>query len=54
MGECLTIRMFKYLWRRGVAVIATERLHSSKLESRFWPGSNPVRDVSEIRDDEDL
>ena len=42
------------LWRRGVVVIATAQLHSTKPELRFCTGSNPARGVSEIRDDEDL
>ena len=43
----------KALWRRGVVVI-TAQLHSTKPEIRFCAGSNPARDVSEIRDCEDL
>ena len=42
------------LWRRGVVVITTAQLHSSKSELRFCAGSNPARCVSEIRDGEDL
>ena len=38
-------------WHRGVVVITTAQLHSTKL---FCAGSNPARNVSEIRDDEDL
>ena len=41
-------------WHRGVVVITTAQLHSTKLELRFWAGSNPVRGVSEIHDGEDL
>ena len=40
--------------RRGVVVIATAQLHSTKLELRFCAGSNPARGVSEIRDGKDL
>ena len=42
------------LWRRGVVVITTAQLHSTKPELRFCTGSNPVHGVSEIRDSEDL
>ena len=42
------------LWRRGVVVITTAQLHSTKPELRFCTGSNPARWVSEIRDGEDL
>ena len=42
------------MWRRGVVVITTAKLHSAKPELRFCAGSNPARSVSEIRDDEDL
>ena len=30
------------------------QLHSAKTELRFCAGSNPARDLSEIRNDEDL
>ena len=40
--------------RRGVVVITTAELHSTKPELRFCAGSNPVRGVSEIRNGEDL
>ena len=39
---------------RGVVVITTAQLHSTKPELRFCAGSNPARGVSEIRDGEDL
>ena len=42
------------MWRRGVVVITTAQLHSTKPELRFCAGSNPARGVSEIRDGEDL
>ena len=42
------------LWHRGVVVIATAPLHSTKPEPRFCAGSNLARIVSEIRDGEDL
>ena len=40
--------------RRGVVVITTAQLHSTKPELRFCAGSNPVHGVSEIRDGENL
>ena len=42
------------MWNRGVVVITTAQLHSTKPEFRFCAGSNPARGVSEIRDGEDL
>ena len=42
------------MWRRGVVVITTAELHSTKSELRFCTGSNLARGVSEIRDGEDL
>ena len=42
------------LWCRGVVVITTAQLHSTKPELRLCAGSNPARGVSEIRDGEDL
>ena len=42
------------MWRRGVVVITTAQLHSTKPELRFSAGSNPARGVSEIRYGEDL
>ena len=42
------------MWRRGVVVITTAQLHSTKPELRFCAGSNLPRGVSEIRDGEDL
>ena len=40
--------------RRGVVVITTTQLHSTKPELRLCAGSNPAHGVSEIRDGEDL
>ena len=37
-----------------VVIVTTAQLHSSKPEHSFSAGSNPARDVSEIRDGEDL
>ena len=44
----------RIFWRRGVAVITTAQVHSTKPELRLCTGSNPAHDVSEIRDGEDL
>ena len=41
-------------WRRGVVVIATAQLRSTKPELKFCAGSNPACGVSEIRNGEDL
>ena len=35
-------------WRRGVLVINTEQLHSTRPKLRFGAGSKRVRSVSEI------
>ena len=43
-----------YHYCRGVVVITTAQLHSTKPDLRFCAGSNPPRGVSEIRDGEDL
>ena len=42
------------LWRRGVVVVTTAQLHSTKPELKFCSGSNPARGVPETRDGEDL
>ena len=42
------------LWHRGVVIITTAQLHSTKPELRFYAGSNPARGVLAIRDGEDL
>ena len=42
------------LWYRGMVVISTAQLHSTNPEVRLCAGSDPARDVSEIRDGEDL
>ena len=39
---------------RGVVVITTTQLHSTKPELRLCADSNPARDVTEIRDGENL
>ena len=36
-------------WRRGVVVITTAQLHSTKLELRFCAGSNPARRFEMVR-----
>ena len=41
-------------WRRGVVVITTVQLHSTKPELRFSACSNSDCGVSEIHDGEDL
>ena len=41
-------------WRRGVVVITTAQLHSTKAELRFYAGSSLARGVSEICDVEHL
>ena len=43
-----------YQWLRGVVVITTAELHSTKPELRLCTGSNPAGSVSDIRDGEDL
>ena len=42
------------MWRRGVVVITTAQLHSTKAELRLCAGSNPACGVSDICDGEDL
>ena len=42
------------LWRRGVVIITTAQLHSTKPKLSFCAGSNPARGVSEIGNGEDL
>ena len=49
-----SIYNLKNLWCRGVVVITTAQLHSTKPEPRLYAGSNPARGVSEIPDGEDL
>ena len=41
-------------WRRGVVVITTAQLRSTKSELGFCAGSNPTRSVSDICDGENL
>ena len=50
----LTQLGYVQLRHRGVVVITTSQLHSTKPELRFCKDSNPARGVSEIRDGEDL
>ena len=47
-------KAFDTKWHRGVVVINTPQLHSTKPKPRFYAGSKPARGVSEIWDDEDL
>ena len=49
-----SIESLFFSWCRGVVVITTARLHSTKPEIRFCTGSNPAHGVLEIRDGEDL
>ena len=42
------------MWHRGVVVITTAQLHSTKPELRLCAGSYPARGGLEIRDGEDL
>ena len=53
LDAVLELRYLK-TWRRGVVVITTAQLQSTKPELRFSAGSNPVHRVSEIRNGEDL
>ena len=53
-ANSVNITTIMNLWRRGVVVITTARLHSTKPELRFCTGSIPARSVSEISDGEDL
>ena len=39
---------------RGVVVVTTAQLHSTKPKLRFYAGSKPAQGVSDIRDGEDL
>ena len=41
-------------WRRGLVVITTAQLHSTKPELKLCTNSNPAHGVSEIPDGEDL
>ena len=49
-----TQKVHRGVVRRGVVVITAAQIHSNKPELRFCADSNPARDVSEIRDGEDL
>ena len=40
------------LWRRGVVVVTTAQVHSTKSELRFSADLNPDRGMSEIGDGE--
>ena len=42
------------LWRRGVVIIATAQLHSTKPDLGFCTGSDPAHGMLEIRDGDDL
>ena len=47
-------QFYHRIWHRGVVVMTTAQLHSTKPELRFCADSNPARGMSEIRDGEDL
>ena len=49
VGICLIWKLKEY-----IVVITTAQLHSTMPELRFCAGSNPARDVLEIRNGEDL
>ena len=49
----LNIELYN-LWRRGVVVITTAQLHSTKPELRFCVGSNFARSVLKICGVEEL
>ena len=52
---CFEMHIIDYqLWRHGVVVITTAQLPSTKPKLRFWAGSYPALDVSEICDGENL
>ena len=42
------------MWCRGVVVITTAQLHSTRSQLKFCAGSNPAHGVLEIRDDENF
>ena len=42
------------MWHRGVVVITTAQLGSTKPQVKFCAGSNPACSVSEICDGEEL
>ena len=50
----VVLEMERQIWCRGVVVITTAQLYSTKPESRFCAGLNPARGVLEISDGEDL
>ena len=50
----IKVLIYLIMWRRGVVVIASAQLNSTKPELRFCAGLNPAHGVSEIRDGEDL
>ena len=49
-----TSKQPELLWRRGVLVITTEKLHFTKPILRFCPGSNVALVVLEVCDGENL
>ena len=57
MNELFKGKIFNgevHSWRRGVVVITTAQLHSTKPELRFCPDPNPACGALEIRNGENL
>ena len=54
LGPIAVVSSLIVTWRRGVVVITTSQLHSTKLEVKLCTGPNPPRGVSEIRNGEGL
>ena len=54
MMMMMMMMMMMVPWCRGVVIITTAQLHSTKPELRFCAGSSPARGMSEIRDGDDL
>ena len=54
MMMMMMMMMMMVPWCRGVVIITTAQLHSTKPELRFCAGSSPARGMSEIRNGDDL
>ena len=52
--QLFVCQLWVILWSRGVVVITTAQLYSTKPELRSCAGSNPARSMSEMRDGENL
>ena len=48
--QLFVCQLWVIMWSRGVVVITTAQLYSTKPELRSCAGSNPARSVSEMRD----